>query len=409
MAMAARHALRLGLLATFLTLFLACTAGDRPPASSRASVRDSAGIRILTFPPGEFADTVSGEPVLTVGREGDPDYEFFRVATVLGLGSGNLMVANGGTHELRFFDGNGQFLRSVGRNGEGPAEFGFLSDVWLRPGDTLVVLDPGRRRLAYFDSAGTFLRGESYSADLAKMQEDGEATGPCLFPGLRGLLADGTRLIHGWGCMQFRGGVGRRPTNMTLELVGEEGRTSLGTFNVAWVWERGSTQDPRESYSMIPFQGTLRHLAGRDRVFVSMLSEYEVRVFDPEGRLVSILREDTVPPPVTDADVDALLAGFPEGRSPFSDDVPTPDRFGSYDLALLSHEGDLWARRVPRPDTEVRRWVVFSADGGGIRRLVLPDVDVQSIRGGRIFARRTDSLGIQTVVVLEVPEAGSGP
>ena len=92
--------------------------------------------------------------------------------------------------------------------------------MWLRPGDTLVVVDSGRRRLVYFDSAGTFLGGESYSADLERMPQDGEATGPCIFPAIQGILADGTRLIHGWACMQFQGGEGRRPTTMSVELAG---------------------------------------------------------------------------------------------------------------------------------------------------------------------------------------------
>jgi len=384
----------------FSLIPLACGPDEAQP-SRLASVRDSAGIRIVTYPSGVFQDTVPREPVLTIGREGDLDYEFFRISSIVGLASGNVVVANGGTYELRFFDKGGRFLRTVGRNGEGPAEFGFLSGVWVRPGDTLVVNDPGRRRLVYFDSAGAFIRGESYAGDLDNMPGDGEATGPCIFPSLQGLLGEGKRLIHGWGCMQFRGGTGRRPTLLDVDVVGPDGRRNLGAFNVAWVWERGRTDDPRNAYSMIPFQGAMRTAAGADRIYLSQPSEYEIQAYAPDGTLVSLLREDTVPPAVTETDLEMLLAGLPEGRNPFAQDVPLPERFGSYDQLLISHEGDLWARHFRRPGVPNQRWVVFPAGDGDVRRVVLPDLQVESIRDGRIYGRRSDSLGIERVVVLD--------
>ena len=136
-------------------------------------------------------------------------------------------------------------------------------------------------------------------------------------------------------------------------------------------------------------------------MYLSRGSDYEIEVWNQEGRLVRLLREDAIPPEVREADRDAFIRERAETPSPYREGTPFSDRFGSYLTLLLSPEGDLWVRRVDRPGEEAQHWVVFPANGGEIRRLVLPDLSVESVRDGRIYATRTDSLGIQTVVVLE--------
>jgi hypothetical protein len=363
------------------------------------TVRDSAGVEILTYPGGEFADTVREAPVLSIGREGEPDYEFFRIHDVVGLASGGLVVANGGTHELRFYGPDGTHLRTVGDRGDGPEEFGFLSQLRLRTGDTLMVIDTSRRRLVFFDSAGTLIRGESFSQDLTNESPGG--SGVCFMPSLVGAFRNGARVTLGWGCLDLRGGEGRRPLRQPIELVAGDGRMVLGTDIAGWIWETGETEDPRNLFAQIPFGGLLRFVAGADRVFLSRGQRYEIEVYDDQGNLIRLLREDAVPPEVTDADRDAYVRERAETPRPHPEGVPFAERFGSYITLLLTPEGDLWARRVARPGEEAQHWVVFPADGGSLRSLVLPDVSVESVRNGKIYATLTDSLGIQTVVVLD--------
>ncbi len=393
-------ALVLGLTSAFMfALALACSQAGQNRSSSRATVRDSAGVEIRTFPAGGFTDTLSPVPLLTIGREGDPDYEFFDLRKVVSLGSGNVVVANGGTHELRFYDADGRYLRTVGRRGGGPAEFGFLSDLWVRPGDTLVVLDSSRRRIVFFDSAGTLVREVSYARDLT--DQPPAAAGPCAFPGLMGLMEDGTRVTSGWGCMELQGSEGRRPMGLPVVLVRPEGKVELGSFTAGWIWERASATDLRSAYAPIPFLGSAGYAVGSDRIYLSEGIHFEIRVFDAHGALTGLLREDTVPPTVTEADrraYDEEELSSPSGLPPHG---PFPDRFGSYSGLQLSFEGDLWARHMPRPGDKDQRWLVFSQGGDEIRRVVVPEVRVTSVRAGRIYGYQTDTLGIQTVLVLE--------
>ncbi|MCH7563288.1 MAG: hypothetical protein IH968_05620 [Gemmatimonadetes bacterium] len=379
-------------------LALACSAPDLNEQPDLVTVRDSLGVRIVTYAAGPFDDTISAVPLLTIGQEGQPDYEFFRIRSVVSLASGNVVVANSGTPELRFYGADGRHLRTVGRRGGGPAEFGFLSTLWVRPGDTLAVMDARRRRVVYFDSAGTFARGESYAADLSRLPPEGG----CAYPNLMGLLGNGVRLTRGWQCMQLEGRDGKRPILTPIILVRPDRQLNVGVFTTGWIWERGSPTNPRDYYALIPFAGDIKYAIGDESIYLSEGSHLEIMVFDAHGQRSGVLREDSAPPRVTQADRDAYIAERAAAKRPHPEDVPFPERFPSYSRLVLSYEGELWAQRHPRPEDEVQHWVVFSPSGQKIRRVVVPDITVESVRGGRIYGHRSDSLGIQTVVVLDV-------
>jgi len=374
--------------------------GDtQPPDSPQVEVRDSADVRIIAHGSSPFFDTVPRQPVLSIGREGDSDYEFFGIRQISPLGSGNVVVANGGTSELIFYGSDGSFLRRVGQRGEGPSEFGFLTTVYTRTEDTLAVMDPRRRRLVVFDSAGVFVRGEPFAADLTTAPPDGI----CVVPGLLGVLADGARLTRGWGCMQFIGSDGLRPTLMTLELVRGENRDMLGRYSSNTVWERGGVEPGRDSYALIPLGAVMSWAVGSDRVYLSQGVRYEVSVYDGSGSLITILREDHTPSAVTSSVRSAYLEARLEVGDTIGSDVPFPAEMGAYQRLVLSHEGELWAQWASRPSESMMRWTIWSSDGMVLRHIVLPDVRVEAVRGGRIYAHLENEVGIQTVVVLEVP------
>ena len=201
--------------------------------------------------------------------------------------------------------------------------------------------------------------------------------------------------------MQFESRDGKRPTVQTMVLVRSDRQDTLGVFTASWIWERASASDLRDSFSLIPFGSVMRSAVGDDRIYVSEGADLEVKIFDARGQLVGVLREDTLPPRVTEADRDAYIAERAALDSPHPEDVPFPERFGSYSRLVLSYEGEIWAQRHARPEDEEQHWVVFSSSGQEARRVVMPDITVSSVRGGRIYGHRSNDLGIQTVVVLE--------
>jgi len=125
--MASSFPLRAAVLAVPVLTAIAC-AGDSAPSESTTTIRDSTGITIVENSAPKWTETdawtLGPTPTLRIGGlDGAPEYELFRVAGARRLDDGRIVIANSGTHELRFYDADGTYLQSVGREGDGPGEF----------------------------------------------------------------------------------------------------------------------------------------------------------------------------------------------------------------------------------------------------------------------------------------------
>ena len=93
-----------------------------------AEARDSAGIQVVENPAPPAGSRlewrIGPEPSVSIGRrEGEDPYLLYRASDATILADGRIVVANGGSDELRFFDSTGSHLASRGGQGEGPGEF----------------------------------------------------------------------------------------------------------------------------------------------------------------------------------------------------------------------------------------------------------------------------------------------
>jgi len=185
-------------LAAALTFLFAC-GGEAPPTTS--TVRDSAGITIVendapAWGPGE-AWRVSQEPVVSIGvAEGAEEYQLFRANGALRLPGGDILIINGGTSELRFYDSTGTYLHAVGREGAGPGEYNMMGGVARFLADSLLVLDFGNDRMVVLGPRGEF--GRTFKTQPAPGASRGFLRGP--FPD--GSLLAQSYLIEGSGMQQ---------------------------------------------------------------------------------------------------------------------------------------------------------------------------------------------------------------
>lgn len=116
----ANHHMRALLLGVLVALGpTACTEGS--PATGDSVSRDSAGIRIIESVQSLLPESsweIGGIPILSIGRaDGDSTQELYRVMGALRLAPDTLLIVNGGTAEVRWYDGQGQLIRSAGRQG----------------------------------------------------------------------------------------------------------------------------------------------------------------------------------------------------------------------------------------------------------------------------------------------------
>jgi hypothetical protein len=146
-------------------LLAAGACGTEAGAGAEYTTVDSAGVTIVTSVSGPWTDEtawrVAAEPAVDIGvLEGPEAYQLFEVRDARRLDDGRVVVANAGTNEIRFFDAQGDHLRTIGRQGSGPGEFEGLGMVRPFPGDSLLAYDIRLTRASVFDAEGAF--GRSY-------------------------------------------------------------------------------------------------------------------------------------------------------------------------------------------------------------------------------------------------------
>ena len=142
---------------------LACEQGRQSPLSLPTQTRDSAGIRIVEnarpTDGSRLGWTIGPEPAVSIGvLEGEEPYMLHWANDATRLRTGRIVVANGGTNELRAFGADGVHVGTWGREGEGPSDFAALTRIETWPGDSIVAWYTGAYGMAVYDSDGNFGR-----------------------------------------------------------------------------------------------------------------------------------------------------------------------------------------------------------------------------------------------------------
>lgn len=109
--------------------------------------------------------TFNLEADLSIGREEDENYFFFRVSRIAVDKQGNIYVVDGGNTRIQVYDNEGQYLRTIGRKGQGPGEFQSPQSVFFNEENGEIYV-PDFRSIEVFSSIADYLRTiplESYN------------------------------------------------------------------------------------------------------------------------------------------------------------------------------------------------------------------------------------------------------
>jgi hypothetical protein len=344
---------------------LACGGlGEGPPAA----VRDSAGVRIVEHREGALELvprwTLAAEPELDIGvADGPEEYQLYLVTGARVLRNGEIVVVNTGSHELRFYDSAGTYLRALGREGKGPGEFGAPWGMWDLAGDTLAVWDFTLRRLSLF-ADGDFV-------ESSRLERDIFGAVPL------GVLADEQLLLNlldarvpdvGFEMFEqvvfaftldgtFVDTLGRYPAR----LVGRYGETGLA----------GSPLFDAEAVLA----------AGDSAYWVGTGRTHEVTRYDATGAPQLVVRWAGEPMPVPPELVEEYNEHELEGRTNenarrrtrrLQEARPTAEYLPVYDSLVVDRNAALWMRWFALPWAADAEWVVFGADGIAAGRLTAP-------------------------------------
>jgi hypothetical protein len=338
-------------------------------------------------------------PVLDLGALiGDSSYQFFQVADVSIVGGRDMAVVNRGSHEIRFFGMDGAFLGSVGGEGDGPGEFRRVEGVWEMVGDSLLAWDSRTQRFSIFGGDRTFVRSFQLSPVLMNA--------PSILGADRGqsILATDHFLEPGEG--EFR------PQQLYLLRYDWSGQLTdtLGTFPFGSI---GRVGPPEDRMAARPFFEARTVLAnGPGRIYVSAGFEPEIRLLDPLGNLVGIIRWESGDRQVTDEDLRIIKADY-LGRAGedaelrrrmqnLIEHTPAEKNFPSLQSIASGADGRFWVEEYLRPSSEFRRFLVFGATGKFECQTNLPrTLEVHEIATPLILGVQRDSLDVEHVVAYE--------
>lgn len=359
-----------------MAILVAC--GGQSDLPRGVTVRDSAGIRIVENEGASWTSDqawrLSQEPIAEIGRLDEPAHQLSRVVDATRLADGRIVVGDGTSGELRFFDEFGQHLTTAGGKGEGPGEFSFMVDVARMAGDTLVAgerFPPGRQ--AWFTADGTFIH--QTARDLTGRLDPEKHLLQFAFT-----LPDGSLLMY----VSVRTTPPHDPVRRSrfgFIRVSRDGseQDTLGWFAGTEFMYQGSGR--QMTAGPTPFSSKTIIALSTDHILVAETGRYEIRRIRFDGSIDLIIRHPVEPIPVTAADREAFREEILEfarqqNREPqyqrWLAEIEFPESKPPLAALVSDATGNIWVKEERGPDAD-DVWAVFDGDGFLIRQVEMPN------------------------------------
>ena len=284
---------------------------------------------------------LSDEPGVVIGgadeREG---YLLHRVAAATRLGDGRIVVANGGSLEIRYYDAEGNHLLSAGGEGEGPGELTPPLDHFTRLAGDSILVASWRSGFVRFGPDGSYASSIPY--ELPPRGRCWEFEGNDLLP-------DGSLLLRYSGISRFsdanepcsRSGAVRPAVVFGQYMPG----TSMGIDTIAVLPGFERTGSPDDLYA---YPKDLVFGIAFDRLYLGDTGSDAILVISLSGDTIGTLPVPFEPAPVP---ADAKRKRF--------EDVALSDRESTWSERWTFRYPDHYprfARLVAAPDDRV--WVM---------------------------------------------------
>jgi hypothetical protein len=305
---------------------------------------------------------VGREPLLRIGVvDGDPSLQFNRIGGVARLQDGTIVVADGGSQEVRFFNSSGEVGRVVGGKGEGPGEFSDLAGLGVGPGGSVWAFDYSLDRITWMDGAGEIQGFTTLGPEPPVLMSVGS-------------LPDGTFLLKQlWGAgdvsQAAASGLRRDPVAFVRFDRGGSLVDTLGLFpgREVHLWE----ENGRGVMGSPPFARNSVGALWGEGVVIGTQDRFELVDFglDGEPRLVARLLglDLTLTPGDLEQYIQDRLGEVSEGRRPGLrrelEAMPVLERKPAYGEILSDEAGNLWIGEWTPYPRAPHRWTILDRDG----------------------------------------------
>lgn len=354
-------------------LTVACGGGQ---PDEMVIVRDSAGVTIVENRGAVWGSgagwTLATEPVLEIGATHDaPEYELAGVEDAIQLPDGRVVVADGGSREIRIYGPEGDFLGSSGRRGNAPGEFQLINDIGYGPGDSLWVYDFGTRRFTILTDSAELVRTVTLGSELSAV-------------GSVGRLRDGSFIVREYWSTpahtrEIQTGLSRNPAAVARYTPDGSTLDTIGLFPGREVFI--GSEAGRAVMSAPLFARSLSAAVRGDAIVVGDQATLELAIYASDGELLRLIRLPNVDLGVSredfEAEIQARLAGEPEERRSrvraHLEAMQVPETRPAYGRMLVDEGANIWIAAYAPFGREPREWHVLDPEGRLLGSVTLPE------------------------------------
>lgn len=345
-----------------LIIFFAC---QKQSTKWKGTIEEVDGVSIVNNPkePIYGEDVFSLEEELSIGEaEGREEYMFSQVRSIAVDEEERIYVLDYKEAHVKVFDKDGKYLMTIGRPGQGPGELNRPRMISLNQNE-LMVHELGRR-LSYFSLEGKFLRNVS------------------------------TKEIWALGSMiDSKGNIVVTEGLMDPEFICYKVKKFDADMNMLAEIATSPAPDARKSINLfMPI--SYWSIDKDDNIVYGYPKDYELQIYNPEGRLIKKITKEYDPIEVTEEEKKEQL----EGISP---QMKTRYVFSKYHSAFrlfsLDDKGRIFVRAWERIEGgEGFYYDVFDSKGKYIAKIPLK-VRPRILKKSKLYTIEEDEEGYQIV------------
>jgi hypothetical protein len=326
----------ISVLSLFMIVTLSCSPKE---AGWKGTIEEKDGVIIVKNPlePMVGVDAISLEEDLLIGGGQPKDIPSFSLITNLDVDQrGQIYVLDNRESCLYIFDNSGEHLKTIGREGQGPGELQRPNRMYFSPQNEIVIQDMQRWRLNYYSMEGEFLRD----------------------------------ILLPYPCIGFGSLFDTEENLIGLVLTRKNGRDAQelrkidSSFNEMFL----ITQiiEPASDTYYVGSPSVYWRLMPNNNILFSDTAEYEIKIVNPDNKLLRIINRKYVPVEFTDEEREQWLK-----KQILDQKVKIADYRPAIRWLVLSDRGFFIVGTFEKPETgELYYYDIFDPEGRYVTRFL---------------------------------------
>jgi len=351
---------------------------QRQKTEWKGKIEVEEGVKVIKNPGeplyGEI--TFELEEDLSIGKEDDENYMFYRVRDIALDSNDNIYIMDSGNSRIQKFDSKGQFLQTIGRKGQGPGEFERPRRLSIDSQDNIYVED--REQIKIHDCNGKFRKSISINGSVSEFAVDSEGN---IFANVRLFSREELKYRRMFIKVNPEGKVLTKfiefPEPGFGLVKGEKGILTLSLY--------------------LEYHPHLYFSCVNENTFTyGISSEYQIFVIDKDGDCLMNIQKEEGQQAVSRKEKDAIIKRFDESLARQGQSVPrkaieeTCDfpAFRSFFSKIMADDKQrIFVRRVKSvlEEGEDAEYDIFDSDGRCLYRTTLPFTP-EIIKNGFLYA-----------------------